>query len=172
MFDWKLTSSGLFLVNFDDVVLLHLEGLGRFVVVDPPSIEEKPERRDRDSDPLGVALLQLAHLGAHLDPEVDLVRVLAHHLELDVLGLVLVLARHFGVRGEGVRICEKAGRKISALSFLSFERRMLERKAETNATIEQAGLCFGGCARFALGQQQKRAESAGGCVVFRRSGSV
>ena len=38
--------------------------------------------------PLAVALLELAHLGGLLHPEVDLVGVLAHHLQLDVLGLV------------------------------------------------------------------------------------
>ena len=38
--------------------------------------------------PLAVALLELAHLRGLLDPEVDLVAVLAHHLQLDVLGVV------------------------------------------------------------------------------------
>lgn len=36
-------SSGLFLVNFDDVFLLHLELFRGLVVVDPPAVEEKPE---------------------------------------------------------------------------------------------------------------------------------
>ncbi len=81
-------SSGLFLVNFDDVFLLHLELFRGLVVVDPPAVEEKPERRHRNPDPLRVGLLQLAHLRRHLDPEVDLVGVLADDLQLDVLGLV------------------------------------------------------------------------------------
>ena len=47
-----------------------------------------PEAGHRHSDPLAVGLLQLAHLGGLLHPEVDLVRVLSDHLQLDVLGLV------------------------------------------------------------------------------------
>ena len=79
--------------------------LWRFVVVDPAAIEEEAQRGDRDthlkggdivvvfllraaSYPLTIALLQLAHLGGLLHPEVDLVAVLPHHLQLDVLGLV------------------------------------------------------------------------------------
>ena len=46
-----------------------------------------PEAGDGDADSLGVGLLELAHLGCLLDPEVDLVGVLAHHLQLDVLGV-------------------------------------------------------------------------------------
>ena len=40
-----------------------------------------PEAGHRDSDPLAVGLLQLAHLGGLLHAEVDLVGVLAHHLK-------------------------------------------------------------------------------------------
>ena len=36
-------------------------------------IELIPEASDWDSDPLAVGLLELAHLGGLLDPEVDLV---------------------------------------------------------------------------------------------------
>ena len=98
-----MISAGLLLVDLDDVVLLHLEGLGRLVVVDAAAVEEEAQRGDGDADALRVRLLQLAHLRRHLDAEVDLVGVLAHHLQLDVLGLVLVL-RHLvgvGVGGEG-----------------------------------------------------------------------
>ena len=94
-----MISSGLLLVDLDDVVLLHLEGLGRLVVVDAAAVEEEAEGGDGDADALRVRLLQLAHLRRHLDAEVDLVGVLAHHLQLDVLGLVLVL-RHVGAGGE------------------------------------------------------------------------
>ena len=41
-----------------------------------------------NSHPLAVAFLELAHLRSLLDPEVDLVGVLAHHLQLDVLSLI------------------------------------------------------------------------------------
>ena len=33
----------------DDVILLHLEGLGSFVVVYPSSVEEEPKGRDRNA---------------------------------------------------------------------------------------------------------------------------
>ena len=44
-----------------------------------------PKWADGHPDPLGVGLLELAHLGGLLHTEVDLVRVLAHNLQLDVL---------------------------------------------------------------------------------------
>ena len=90
-----LDPSGLLLVDLDDVVLLHLEGLGRLVIVDAAPVEEEAQWGDGDAHTLGVALLELAHGSGHLDAEVDLVRVLADDLQLDVLGLVLVL-RHGG----------------------------------------------------------------------------
>jgi hypothetical protein len=86
----------LLLVDLDDVVLLHLECLRGLVVVDPAAVEQEAEGADGDADALRVALLELAHLSGHLDAEVDLVRVLSDDLELDVLGLVLVL-RHLRV---------------------------------------------------------------------------
>lgn len=85
-----IAASGLLLVDFDDVVLLHLEGLRRLVVVDPAAVEEKAKGRWRDPGSLRVRLLQLAHEGGHLDPEVDFVGVLANHLQLDVLRFVRV----------------------------------------------------------------------------------
>ena len=53
-----------------------------------------PKGRDWDSNPLSVGFLQLAHLRGLLHTEVDLVAVLADHLQLDVLG---VLAHGAGV---------------------------------------------------------------------------
>ena len=47
-----------------------------------------PEGGDGDADPLAVRLLELAHLGGLLHAEMDLIGVLAHHLQLDVLGLL------------------------------------------------------------------------------------
>ena len=58
-----------------------------------------PEAGDRDSDPLAVGLLQLAHLGGLLHTEVDLVRVLPDHLQLDVLSLVSHVAVGFALTG-------------------------------------------------------------------------
>merc|ERR1719318_2118587 len=78
----------LFLVNLDDVILLHLEGFRGFVIVDAPPVKEEPEAGHWDANPLAVAFLQLAHLGGLLHAEVDLVGVLAYHLQLDVLSLV------------------------------------------------------------------------------------
>ena len=69
------------------------------VVVDAASVEEEPERADGNADPLGVALLELAHLGGHLDPKVDLIRILANDLQLDVLGLVTHRVCYGGVGG-------------------------------------------------------------------------
>ena len=79
---------GLLLVNFDHVVLLHLKCLWSLVIVDATSVEEEAQRGDWDPDSLAVALLQFPHLCGLLHPEVDLVAVLPHHLQLDVLGLV------------------------------------------------------------------------------------
>ena len=83
-----MEASGLFLIDFDDVLLLHFQLLRGFVVVDPAAVEEEPEGADWDADPLGVGLLELAHLGGHLDAEVDLVRVLADDLQLNIFGFV------------------------------------------------------------------------------------
>merc|ERR1719446_355243 len=80
--------SSLLLIHLDDVILLHLESFGGFVVVDPPSVEEESQRSDGDSHPLRVGFLELPHLGCLLHPEVDLVGVLSHHLELDVLRII------------------------------------------------------------------------------------
>ena len=52
------------------------------------NVVEHPFLHCSATHPLAVALLELAHLGGLLHPEVDLVGVLANHLELDVLGLV------------------------------------------------------------------------------------
>ena len=50
--------------------------------------------------PLAVALLELAHLRGLLHPEVDLVAVLANHLQLNVLSVV---SSHL----DGGNICER-----------------------------------------------------------------
>lgn len=44
---------------------------------------------------LAVGLLQLSHLGGHLHLEMDLIRVLADHSKLDVLGATIVLSAAF-----------------------------------------------------------------------------
>merc|ERR550519_595944 len=81
-------SARLFLVNLDDIILLHLQSLRSLVIIDPPSIEQEPETGLWDSHPLAVRLLQFPHLSGLLHTEVDLVRVLAHNLQLDVFSLV------------------------------------------------------------------------------------
>ena len=53
-----------------------------------------PEGGDWDSNSLGVRLLQFPHLSCLLYTEVDLVAVLAHDLQLDVLSVV---SSHDGV---------------------------------------------------------------------------
>ena len=35
-------SSGLLLVHLNDVILLHLQGLGSLVIVDSPSVKQEP----------------------------------------------------------------------------------------------------------------------------------
>ncbi len=70
------SSSGLLLIDLDDIVLLHLERFGRLVVVDASAVEEEPQTGDWNADALRIRLLQLAHLRRHLHPEVNLVRVL------------------------------------------------------------------------------------------------
>ena len=42
-------SSRLFLVNFDNVVVLHLQGLGRIIVVYPFAVKEETQRRNRNA---------------------------------------------------------------------------------------------------------------------------
>ena len=44
----------LLLVDLDDVVVLHLEGLWSVVVVDPLAVEQKPQRSHRNALPLAV----------------------------------------------------------------------------------------------------------------------
>ena len=46
-----------------------------------------PERSDRHPHSLAVRLLELAHLRGVLHSEVDLVGVLSHNLQLDVIGV-------------------------------------------------------------------------------------
>merc|ERR1719220_2315714 len=43
-------TSGLFLVNLNDIVLFHLQGFGVFIIIDPSSIKEESERCDWDSN--------------------------------------------------------------------------------------------------------------------------
>ena len=74
------------MIDIDDVVLLHFE---RLIVVDETAVEEETERVDGHAYALGIRFFQLAHLGGHLDAEVDFVGVLSDNLQLDVLGLSL-----------------------------------------------------------------------------------
>ena len=46
-----------------------------------------PERSNGHPHPLAVRLLELAHLRGVFHSEVDFVRVLAHDLQLDVIGV-------------------------------------------------------------------------------------
>ena len=46
-----------------------------------------PKRSDGHPDPLAVRFLELAHLRGVFHSEVDFVRVLAHYLQLDILGV-------------------------------------------------------------------------------------
>merc|ERR1719219_2764948 len=78
-------ASSLLLVNLDHVVLLHLQSFGGFVIVDPSSVKQKPERGDGDAHPLGIGLLQFTHLSCLLHSEVDFIAVLPNNLQLDVL---------------------------------------------------------------------------------------
>ena len=76
----KLPTSGapgLLLVHLDDVVLLHLQSLRGLVVVDPAAVKQESEGGDGDAHSLTVGLLELAHLGGLLHPEVDLVAILS-----------------------------------------------------------------------------------------------
>ena len=70
-------AAGLLLINLDDIVLLHLQGLRGLVVVDPAAVKQEPEGGDGDADPLAVGLLELAHLCCLFHPEVDFVAVLS-----------------------------------------------------------------------------------------------
>ena len=70
----------LLLVDLDDVVVLHVEGLWGVVVVDASAVEEEAEGGGGDAHPVRVRLLQLPHQRSHLHPEVHLVAVLTHHL--------------------------------------------------------------------------------------------
>ena len=87
--------------------LLHLQGLGSLVIIDPPAVKQKAQRCDghtnlegrnldtshvhlkkMESHPLAVTFLQFPHLGGLLHPEVDLIRVLTDDFKLDVFGIV------------------------------------------------------------------------------------
>ena len=80
-------AAGLLLVHLDHVILLHLQRLRSLVIVDPAAVEEEAKGGDGNPDPLAVRLLELAHLRGLLHAEVDLVAVLPHHLQLDILGV-------------------------------------------------------------------------------------
>merc|ERR1719220_523282 len=82
------STSSLFLVNLNDIILLHFESFGVFIVIDPSSIKEETKRCDWDSNPLRVRLLQFAHLGGLLHSEVNFIGVLSYDLELDVFGVI------------------------------------------------------------------------------------
>merc|ERR1739838_304021 len=82
------SSPSLFLVNLNDIVLFHLESLGVLIIIDPPSIKQKTERCDWDSNPLGVRLLEFAHLSGLLHPEVDFIGILSNHLQFDVFRII------------------------------------------------------------------------------------
>ena len=73
--------------NLNNIVLFHPKQLGRVVVVNAPSVEEKTQRADRHTlvEVLTVLLLEPKHISGLLDAEVDLVRVLVDDLKLDVL---------------------------------------------------------------------------------------
>jgi len=81
-------TSGLFLVNLNDIVLLHLEGLGVFIIIDPSSIKEETERCDWHSNPLRIGLLKFSHLGGLLHPEVDFIGILSNDFELYVFRII------------------------------------------------------------------------------------
>ena len=63
------------------------------------NVVEHPFLHCSATHPLAVALLELAHLGGLLHTEVDLVRVLPDHLQLDVLSLVSHVAVGFALTG-------------------------------------------------------------------------
>merc|ERR1719336_3105228 len=86
--NWHLAASRLLLVDLDDVILLHLQGLGRLVVVDAPAVKEEAEGGDGHAHPLRVGLLQLSHLSRLLHAEVDFVAVLPDNLQLDVFSIL------------------------------------------------------------------------------------
>merc|ERR1719357_1209091 len=81
-------ASSLLLVDFNDIILFHLESLGSLVIIDPSSIEQETEAGLWNSNPLAVRLLEFAHLCGLLHTEVNLVRILSNNLQLDVLGLI------------------------------------------------------------------------------------
>merc|ERR1739838_657412 len=81
-------TSSLFLVNLNDVILFHLEGLGVLIIIDPSSIKQKAERCNWDTNPLRVGFLEFAHLGGLLHSKVDFIGILSHDLELDVFRVV------------------------------------------------------------------------------------
>jgi len=83
-------STSLFLVNFYHIILLHFKGLGCLIIIDPSSIKQKPERCDWNANSFTVAFFQFPHLCCLLHSKVDLIGILTHHLQLDVLSLRIV----------------------------------------------------------------------------------
>ena len=99
-------SSRLFLVNFNDIVIFHLELLRRVCVIDSSAVEQKPKWGHRNSlvketvnkllnikhvktyHSLRVGLLQFSHGSCHLDPEVDFISILAYNLQFDILSVL------------------------------------------------------------------------------------
>ena len=75
-----------------------------------------PEGGDWDTHSLAVGLLELAHLSCLLDPEVDLVAVLADNLQLDVLGILA----HFVVGLVNAKVSEMDLNGLKLLEFNNF----------------------------------------------------
>ena len=75
----------MFLVDLDDVSVLHFQLLGCLVVVDASTIEQESQRVDGHALAVTVGFLELAQAGRILDLEMDLAVVLSDDLELDVL---------------------------------------------------------------------------------------
>merc|ERR1739838_636482 len=81
-------SSSLFLIHLNYVILFHLESLRGRSIIDPSPVEQKPQGCNRDTNPLGVGLLQFPHLSSLLHPEVDFVGILSNNLEFDVFSVI------------------------------------------------------------------------------------
>lgn len=89
-------STRLFLVHLDYVVVDHLQLLRRLVITDALAIKQEAEGGHRHRNSLTVTFLQFPHLRGHLHLKVDLVAVLAYHLQFDVFAVAF---------GLGVLVC-------------------------------------------------------------------
>lgn len=78
-------TSGLLSKHFDDVVVVHSQGLASVQVPDPFPVEQESETIDGHLESLGISGFQFPHLDARIHPDMNLFRALTNGSEIHQL---------------------------------------------------------------------------------------